>query len=145
MKGRELSIVYTWMAIYRDAVRRRRRQENMLAYTTRDDLPTIKRTLIFFSYVLSRIEERKIRDNKRKAIWGWLCDRPITSSYDLTRAELFAFVDCMVDATGESEHGWNVGFAVAVRAMADPEIPYLMMANDIPVERLEFVDEGSLT
>ena len=143
---RDYPEVWRWVAVFRDMVRQRRAQSLMnLACLTREDLHIIQKALVFWDQVvfpddtLYELDMTRSRTRRmRYSTTGYLCSRVIGSYYDLTRAEIFAFLDCACDEQAPS--GWREDFAKVLRTMAtDATFPFVFMISQ-PVEPLEFME-----
>lgn len=134
--------VWPWITVYRDTVRKRRAQNDLnLALLTPDDLHIIRKALVFWDQVVFPDDEYDMTGSARKtarlSATSLLGGRVIGSYYELTRAEIFAFLDCACDEQAPS--GWREAFAVVLRIMAtDTLFPFTYMIHQ-PVEPLEYM------
>lgn len=146
---KDYSKEWAWITVFRDTVRQRRAQSDLnLARLTPDGLHIIQKALVFWDQFVFGDYEKYTHDMTarqikgcRLAATGVLCDRPITSYYDLTRAELFAFLDCAVD--DEAQSGWRAEFAEALRIISTDVTFLFNYMISKPVEPLEYMEWDS--
>jgi len=129
---------------------RQHRARNLmsLARLTPEELHIIQKALVFWDQVVFPEDAlyklgmtRSMTKRMRYSTTGLLCSRVISSYYDLTRAEIFAFLDCACDEQAPS--GWRGEFAEALYTIStDPALPFAFMISQ-PVEPLEYMEWSS--